>query len=182
MPVLVAAVALTAALCLVNLVLMFGVVRRLREHGRMLSEQKTLPEVTDLLPGEAPGAFTAVSAAGRQVRNATGVQVAAFFSTKCSVCSERVGPFISYVSERKISRERVLAVIVGNGAPDGGVLTPYVDQLAGVATVCTEHDDDDGGVSTAFKVTGFPAFCVLDDDGLLTASGYDPAMLPALVR
>ena len=179
MPVLVAAVALTVALCLVNLLLMFGVVRRLREHGRLLSELGTLPEVTDLIPGEAPGAFTAVSATGKQLRNATGVQVAAFFSTQCSVCPERVEPFINYVSRRGIGQDRVLAVIVGNGNPDGGDLTPYADQLAGIATVCTEHDD--GGVSTAFKVTAFPAFCLLDDDGLLTASGYDPATLPALV-
>ncbi len=179
MPVLVAAVALTAALCLVNLLLTFGVIRRQREYVKLLNEPKTLPEVTGLLPGETPGAFAAVSATGRQVRNATGVRVAAFFSTECSVCTKRVEPFISYVSARKISQDSVLAVIVGNGAPDGGALTPYVDQLAAVATVCTEQHD--GGVSTAFKITGFPAFCLLDDDGLLTASGYDPAMLPVLV-
>lgn len=179
MAVLVAAVALTAALCLVNLLLMFGVVGRLREHSRMLSESRTLPEVTGLLPGEAPAAFSAVSATGTPVGNTTGVRVAAFFSTKCSVCSERVEPFISYLSERKISRDQVLAVIVGNGAPEGGRVTPYADQLAGVATVCNEHDE--GGVAAAFKVTGFPAFCLLDEDGQLTASGYDPAMLPALV-
>lgn len=178
MAVLVAAVALTAAFCLANLLLTFGVIRRLREHSKLLSEPRMLPEVTGMLPGEAPGAFTAVSATGNQVVNATGVRVAAFFSTQCSVCSERLEPFISYISARKISRERVLAVIVENGEPNGGGLTPYADQLAGVATVCTEHYE--GGVSTAFKVTGFPAFCLLDDDGLLAASGYDPAMLPAL--
>lgn len=179
MPALVAAVAVTAALGLVNLLLTFGVVRRLREHAKLLSESRTLPEVTGLLPGEAPGDFAAVSATGRHIGNATGVRVAAFFSTECSVCTTRVEPFVSYVSRRKISPERVLAVIVGNGSDDGDGLTPYVDQLAGVATVCTERHD--GGVSTAFKVTGFPAFCLFDDDGLLTASEYDPAMLPALV-
>jgi hypothetical protein len=178
MPVLVAAVGLTAALCLVNLLLTFGVVRRLREHGQMLSEPRTPPEVTGLLPGESPGAFTAVSAAGKHLSDATGVRIAAFFSTTCSVCPERVEPFISYVNAHGLGRDDVLAVIVGNGQPDG--LTTYADQLASVATVCTEPDQG-GGVSTAFKVTGFPAFCLLDDSGLLTASGYDPAMLPALV-
>lgn len=179
MPVLVAAVALTAALGLVNLLLMFGVLGRLREHGKLLSEPRTLSEVTALLPGEAPGAFTAVSSTGLPVRTATGLRIAAFFSTQCSVCSTRVEPFISYVSTHKISQGRVLAVVVGNSAPDGGELTSYVNQLAGVATVCSERHD--GGISTAFKVNGFPAFCLLDQDGLLTASGYDPAMLPALV-
>lgn len=178
MPVLVAAVGLTAALCLVNLLLTFGVVRRLREHGQMLSEPRTPPEVTGLLPGESPGAFTAVSAAGKQLSDATGVRIAAFFSTTCSVCPERVEPFISYVSAHGLGREDVLAVIVGNGQPDGP--TTYADQLAPVATVCTEPGEG-GGVSTAFKVIGFPAFCLLDGGGLLTASGYDPAMLPALV-
>jgi hypothetical protein len=180
MPVLVAAVALTAALCLVNLLLTFGVLGRLREHAKLLGEPRMPSEVMGLLPGEAPGAFTAVSSTGRQVCNTTGVRVAAFFSTECSVCSERVKPFISYVSTRKISQERVLAVIVANGAPNGGDLTSsYVKQLASVATVCSEQHD--GGISAAFKVNGFPAFCLLDDDGLLTASGYDPAMLSALV-
>jgi hypothetical protein len=179
MPVLIAAVTLAVILCLVNLVLTFGVVRRLREHSGLLSQQLTLPEVTQLLPGQAPDAFTAVSAAGRQLHNATGVRVAAFFSTQCSVCPERVQPFIDYVSGQGFSQDDVLAVVVGNGKPDGSAAAPYVDQLARVATVCTEHDG--GGVSTAFKVTGFPAFCLLDADGLLAASGYDPTMLPALV-
>src|SRR5215472_10379574 len=133
MPALVAAVAMTAALGLVNLLLTFGVVRRLQEHAKLLSESRTLPEVTGLLPGEAPGDFTAVSATGRPVGSTTGVRVAAFFSTECSVCTTRVEPFVSYVSARKISPERVLAVIVGNGAADGDGLTPYVDKLAGVA-------------------------------------------------
>jgi hypothetical protein len=33
-------------------------------------------------------------------------------------------------------------------------------------------------VTGAFKVTGFPAFCLLGADGVLLASSYDPAMLP----
>lgn len=179
MPVLVAVAVLAVVIGLVNLLLTLGVVRRLREHSRMLSESRTLPEITGLLPGEAPGDFAAVSATGRPVSNATGVRVAAFFSTQCSVCTERVEPFISYVSASRINPERVLAVVVGDGTPDGDGLASYVNRLAEVATVCTEQPD--GGVATAFKVSGFPAFCLFDDDGRMTAGGYDLDMLPALV-
>jgi hypothetical protein len=63
------------------------------------------------------------------------------------------------------------------GAP--GEPVPYLDRLAGVARVCVQPDD--GELARAFKVTGYPAFCLLDFGGAVLAASYDPAALPAPV-
>ena len=101
--------------------------------------------------------------------------MAAFFSSSCSVCPERVPAFVDYLRENHVERNGVLAVVLGSpGEP-----VPYLDRLADVARVCVEPDD--GELARAFKVTGYPAFCLLDADGAVLATGYDPAALPAPV-
>jgi hypothetical protein len=72
-----------------------------------------------------------------------------------------------------VARESVLSVVV---APDGG-LPPYADRLGEAGRVCVVQDDSE--VVKAFKVSGFPAFCLLDADGAIVAASYDPSMLPA---
>lgn len=98
--------------------------------------------------------------------------MAAFFSSSCSVCPERVGPFVEYLADHGVARESVLSVVTG----PAGQRPPYLDRLAEVALVCVEQDDS--AVAQAFKVAGFPAFCLLDEDGAVLASGHEPARLP----
>ena len=169
---LAAAVVVVGVLCLLDLLLTFGVIRRLREHEEKINRSAPLavPPPTGLTPAERVGAFTVVTTGGELVSGAAGLQGAAFFSTSCSVCPERVGPFAAYLAGHRVARDSVLAVVVGPGVP------PYLDRLAGVARVCVEQDD--GEVGKAFKIQGFPAFCLLDADGTVVTSGYDPAMLP----
>ena len=163
MPILIAAVIAVGGLCLLDLLLTFGVIRRLREHKDILSNGPgAASSVTSLEPGQSPAAFAAVTTSGEPVTGA-GLRVAAFFSSSCSACPERVAPFLAYLRRHRISQD--------DDAP-----APYLDQLAEAAQACTEPEG--GEIAKAFGVTGFPAFCLLDADGAVLASGYDPAALP----
>jgi hypothetical protein len=160
-------------LCLLDLLLTFGVIRRLREHTALLSVLGAPPPVLGLETGRQPGAFSAVTTSGEVVTDAARLRMVGFFSSSCSACPERVPPFVEYLSNHRLGRDSVLAVIQsGDDEPVG-----YLDQMAEVALVCVEPAD--GKVARAFEVNGFPLFFLLDADGAVAVSGYDPAMLPA---
>src|ERR1022692_1555422 len=169
-----AAVAVVGALCLLDLLLTFGVIRRLREHTEMLSTggMPDMP-VIGLASGEPVAAFSALALGGELLNGATGLRVAGFFSSACSACPERVGPFMEYLAGHRVARESMLSVVV---TPENG-LPPYADRLSEAGQVCAVQQDSD--VVKAFKVSGFPAFCLLDADGALVTASYDPARLPA---
>ncbi|HLJ99770.1 MAG TPA: hypothetical protein VKU39_07665 [Streptosporangiaceae bacterium] len=174
MPVLIAAVILVGVVCLTDLLLTFGVIRRLREHTAMLGETRGAdPPVTGLAAGQTPDPFAAVTIDGAAIAGPAGLRVVAFFSRHCPACPGRISPFIDYVRANHLSQVDVLAVVTGS--PDEPVA--YLGQLADVAQVCVEEDDDD--LAKAFKVSGFPAFCLLSASGAVFASGFDPAALPA---
>jgi hypothetical protein len=177
MAILTAAVIVVGVLCLLDLLLTFGVIRRLREHEEMIGKSGpvTMPPAIGLLPSEHPAAFTAVTAGGDLLTGPSGLRIAAFFSTTCSVCPGRVEPFLGYLGRHQIAPHRALAVVV---AP-GGDPPPYLDRLAAAARICLEQED--GELAKAFKVQAFPAFCLLDGDGAVVASSYDPANLPVPV-
>src|SRR5215469_2938250 len=171
MPILIAAVVAVGALCLLDLLLTFGVIRRLREHSNVLAGAVD-PGMIGVPPGEAPGAFSAVTTSGEEVTGTAGLRVVAFLSSSCSACPERVPPFTEYLARHRIGRDSVLAVI----AADDGTPPAFLSQLVNVTQACVEPYD--GEAATAFKVTGFPAFYLLDADGAVTASGWDPSALP----
>lgn len=174
MPILIAAVIVVGSLCLLDLLLTFGVIRRLREHTTMLTGigELTRPPALGVSTGELPGAFSAVTTTGDVVHGPAGLTVVAFFSASCSVCPRRVPPFVEYLTSHRIGIDSVLAVIAG----DGEAPPPYTAQLHEVAQVAMESYD--GPTAKAFGVAAFPTFCVLGQDGTLVASGWDPATLP----
>jgi hypothetical protein len=174
--ILAVAVVIVGVLCLTNLLLAFGVIRRLREHTAALSDQSNgHPSVTGLATGEKPAPF-AVTTTDEQLRTGpAGLRLVAFFSTSCSLCPKRVPVFADYVRANRVQRGDVLAVVLGgHGEP-----VPYLDELTAVAQVRLEAEGSE--LAMAFKVSGYPAFCLLDADGAVLASGYDPDALPAPV-
>jgi len=173
MVVLAAAVALVGALCLLDLLLTFGVIRRLREQTDLLNGMRA-PDapVIGVATGGSPDAFSAVALDGGPISGAAGLRMVAFFSSSCSICPERVEPFARYLADHHMAADVVLAVLVG---PEGES-PPYLDRVSEVARMMTEERD--GEVARAFHVTGFPAFCLLDGFGAVLATGYDPATLP----
>jgi len=175
MPILIAAVVVVGALCLLDLLLTFGVILRLKEHTAMLAERGRSgagPDVIGLAEGESPAAFSATTLDGRLLDDGAALRVVGFFSARCSICPERVPPLLEYLAAHHIDRASTLAVVVGDEAQP----PPYLESLAEFAQICMEQED--GEIAKAFKVAGYPAFCLLGADGTVLASGYDPAELP----
>lgn len=178
MPIMIAAITVVGAVCLLDLLLTFAVIRRLREHTDMLAVARgSARRPAGLSAGEPPGTFAAVTTDGDLVHDTSGLRVIAFFATWCSMCPEQVGPFVGYLRTHAISRDSVLVVSVG---PDDE-LPSHLAPLAGLARICLERDD--GQIATAFKVPGFPMFYLLDADGTVVVNDHDPAALsePAVV-
>jgi hypothetical protein len=177
--ILAAAVVVVGVLCLVDLLLTVGVIRRLRVHTELLSrvrgEQGGDIAITSLGAGAIPGSFTGQGSAGEPVTGPAGWRMAAFFSSTCSACPEKVPGFVDYVRARHLERGSVLAVVA---TADAAEPVPYLDSLAAVAHVCqVPHGSEP---EKAFKVAGFPAFFLLDETGAVQAASYDPAALPEL--
>jgi hypothetical protein len=171
MPIVIAALGFVGCLCLLDLLLTFGVIRRLREQSEILSTRTSPGRAMGLSAGNTPAPFSAVTTAGDLVNGAAGLRLVAFFSS-CPICPQRVPPLAEYLRVHRVSRDSVLAVSIGSGSEP----QPYLAELAPLAQVCAEPED--GAITRAFEVTGFPWFFLLDADGVVIASGYDPATLP----
>jgi hypothetical protein len=175
MAVLVAAIALVGLLCLADLLLTFGVIRRLREHTEQLAGLRGQDAPVSGLPyGATPEPFTALTASGERLHGPAGLRVVAFFAAGCSACPARVPAFLDYLRVNGVAGDAVLAVIT-NSDPKP---VSYQESLAEVAPVCVEPQD--GEVTAAFSVRAFPAFCLLDGAGSVTFFSHDLAALPAL--
>ncbi|MET7336748.1 TlpA disulfide reductase family protein [Nonomuraea sp. NPDC005650] len=167
MTVLVVAVVLVAALCLLDLLLTFGVIRRLKQQATQLQGllQGDHFDLQDILPvGSQIGDFDAVTVGGERVSGGrlTGNTVVAFFSTDCGPCKEALPGFVETARE---TAARVLAVVVG----DQGRAAPMAEQLGPVAQVVVEELG--GQVSRAFGANSFPGYCVVDASGRVIATG-----------
>lgn len=170
MTLLAAAVIFVGCLCLLDLLLTFGVLRRLREHATLLAGQAA-DQVPGLAPGARPAPFTAVSTAGETIAGPSGLRLAAFFSTSCSICPGKIAPFVRYVRSAGLHQDGVLAIVATeSGAND------YVHELSGAASVCLEPQG--GSLGNAFQINGYPAFFLLDADGVIVSAAFDPADLP----
>lgn len=175
MPFLTAAVVLVGALCVIDLLLSFGIIRRLREQNetlRTMREQRAADEPEIALPAGAKiGAFAATAVSGVQLSDADidGRLLIGFFSPGCEPCKERMPQFIEYATRFD---GRVLAV-----AADGiGETADIVARLGEVAEVMVEEDG--GPVHQAFGARGYPALLLVDDDRTVRASGWEMSALP----
>ncbi|MGH3917123.1 MAG: TlpA family protein disulfide reductase [Pseudonocardiaceae bacterium] len=168
------AIALVAVLCLVDLVLTLGVVRRLRDHSQRLALLQDSPtdELAIRSPGGAVDPFTATSMTGEAVSfdDLTEPTLVGFFAPDCPSCVEKLPSFISYAKAFPGGKRRTLAVVAGEA---GGV--KYRRTLAEVATVVVEREL--GPVQKAFGTSGFPAFAVVVD-GVIVQSAHDVTNLP----
>jgi hypothetical protein len=159
---MIVAVVLIGALCLLNLVLTLGVIRRLRE-GR---------------DGPAPNAvvtaFTATTVDGEAVAPdlLAGYTTVVFLAPECATCREQVPELVRWARGR--DRARVLAVIDGNVSDTADL----VARLAPVARVVVERAGTP--VANAFGVTAYPASCLVDG-GVIRAWATEPGRLPAPV-
>ncbi|MEU8423887.1 hypothetical protein AB0C15_23755 [Micromonospora sp. NPDC048835] len=173
MALLTVAVVLVAALGLLNLILMLGVIRRLREHTELLSDQQSAPPPVMLEVGSIPGEFLSTTVDGRVFERSDipPMTMIAFLSPSCEHCEEQVPVLIDRARSMPGGADHVWIVVVGKG-PD---TQPYADRFAGLATVFVEPGN--GGLPIAFGVKGYPAFGLLDERGIVGATAFGIARL-----
>ncbi|KOT41659.1 hypothetical protein ADK41_09965 [Streptomyces caelestis] len=180
MPILVALICFLVLLSLLNLVITFGVVLRMREHAGLLAEgggeqrQNRMAGRPRPMGSEA-GPFTAGTIEGETVSRDTLLvpTVLGFLSPGCAPCEKAVPPMLRYAAAVPGGRDHVLVVI--SGPP--GEAADYAREFADVARVVVEEPD--GPVQSAFAVDGFPAFGILGAGGAVTLATRKVAELPA---
>jgi thiol-disulfide isomerase/thioredoxin len=173
----VAAIAVTNVLTLLNLLLLFGVIRRLREQR---DTSPAGPPVPRALPvGAQIEAFSTTDTDGRPLLRdeLPHGAVIGFFSPGCTPCEALLPKFVAYAERLSGGRQSALAVVVGTPEEAAG----YVGRLSPAARVVVE-DVTGGVVKGAFGVTGYPTVFQLDGDGRLLvsdASSVDRLAVPA---
>lgn len=164
---LAAAVVVVGVLCVLNLLLTYGVIRRLREHNELLGQRRAgMPDLV-IGAGSAVGAFTASTIDGDPLNVddlATGTLVG-FFSPGCSACVEQLPRFVDVAAAHPGGQDRVLAVVVGS--EDGAA--EYVSSLSPKARVVVEPHGSE--IEKAFTVKGYPVFALVGAGGVVTVSG-----------
>lgn len=174
MPLLSAAVVLVGVLCLFDLVLTLGVVRRLRDHTERLSAMLAAPEETALAkPGDDVKPFTTTTVDGEAISDAdfTDPTLVAVFSPDCPACETQVAPFVDYARTFPGGAERTVVVIASETA--GGRYRREVDGLGRIVTEAELR----GPVQKALSTRGYPAFFVVVD-GRVAQSSHAVADLP----
>lgn len=187
---LTAAVIVVGALCLTSLFLVFGVIRRLREHTGILEglvrrggpggPHAGLPRLADspVVLGDAPaldrpvGDFTARTVDGEPVSAdlLAAEAVVVFLAADCASCRTHLPDVVRWAGDQ--DRRHTLVVI------DGQVADP-ADMVAVLTPVTRVVVESSGTpVTKAFGATAFPSYCQVRD-GVVVASSLDLSRLPA---
>jgi thiol-disulfide isomerase/thioredoxin len=178
---LIAVVALLSALCLVGLVLILAVVRRLREHTKLLDALyemvgmmgAPIGEAGGLAVGDVVGDFDATTLDGTRVTRdlLPDGTVVAFLSPDCPSCREQIPEIGSWVADE--DRPRVL-VVVDSRSGDPAHLVTTLPPMTQVIV-----DDRTAPVADVFGVRAFPAFFQVAAGGELLAMAPRLSRLPA---
>jgi len=170
---LVAVVTLIGVLTVLNLLLTFGVIRRLREHTDLLARGAAPAASMDapdmpvgLQVAEFDGTTTEGEPVGREML--AGDTFVGFVSPGCEPCGERMPELLETLRAWPGGREHAMVVVFGRRK----AAAEYVEQLAPVAKVMVEAPN--GPIAAAFGVKGFPIFGVVDQAGWVLRSGMEP--------
>ncbi|MFC4589315.1 thioredoxin domain-containing protein [Sphaerisporangium corydalis] len=163
MPYLVAAVVLLGVLCLLNLLLTIGILRRMRSRNDHPGPLFTLG------PGSPIGSFSVETTAGEPVSDGTLTGVVGFFSAGCEACHELLPRFAEHA--RGLGRDQVLAVVGGGDETAIRALSPVARVVAA--------DLGGGPVALAFQNSWTPALYLVGDDHKVVAVGSRMDELPA---
>jgi thiol-disulfide isomerase/thioredoxin len=173
---LIAAVVVVGVLCVLNLLLTYGVIRRLREHNELLAHRGQLA-VPDLVVGAGSlvGPFSAATVDGDELiaDDLVPGTLVGFFSPDCPACDEQLPKFADVAAAHPGGPERVLAVMI---AP-GEVAAEQVAALSSRARLVVVPPGAE--IEKAFGVKGYPAFALLGEDRVVTASGMLNAVVGA---
>ncbi|MGC4944374.1 TlpA family protein disulfide reductase [Kribbella sp. DT2] len=169
--------ALVGLIGVLNLLLLLGVIRRLKEHDQALARIPyggTPAADTMRAPGSEVGAFTATSTddVALSKESLTAETLVAFFSASCAPCLEHAPKFAAHVA----GLNGVLAIVVADGDDDPSQLVGILGDKTRVVV-----EGYEGPVATAFGVTAFPTYGVVAD-GTITATALEFDALPVPTR
>ncbi|GAA3145447.1 hypothetical protein GCM10010466_40640 [Planomonospora alba] len=160
MPFLVAAVVFFGLLCLLNLLVTLGLLRRLREHAAELERLSGRSAFMPYDPGVLVGRTLPEAAAG--------ARLVGFFDVGCDTCHERAPQFAEAAEGQP-----ALAVVNGDGAKAGELAAV----VGGVSSVIT--GEEAGRLTHALGVEAFPTFLRADPEGRVVAADTELAGLAA---
>ncbi|MGW6393550.1 TlpA family protein disulfide reductase [Streptomyces sp. NPDC055103] len=171
MAVLGSAVALLGALTALNLILTYGVIRKLRTLG----PARPSGPIDGGSVGSSAGDFSVRATDGTALTRGDLPEGAlvAFLSPGCEPCTELLPRLSATVRSLGLPRTHVLAVITP-GIEDPA---PYTAELGDIALVTA--GDQATAVAEAFGVTGYPVVCRLASDGAVTVVDRDLTALVA---
>ncbi|MEU4835764.1 hypothetical protein [Streptosporangium sp. NPDC023615] len=156
-------------LCVFNLVLTAGVIRRLREHAEQLSSLAGVPRLDTMQPANGRiGFFEAVTTKGVAIcrSDLKGHMLVGAFAEGCPMCEKALPEFVQYAKEFPGGRDQVMTVLLG----DSSRLEKESAQLEPVAQVILEERS--GTMSAALGIQGYPAIGVLNADiGVILVAG-----------
>lgn len=181
------AVAVVGALGLLNLLLLVAVLRRLRAnpaqgetaHGGAAHGAHADPgedEFHGLRFGERPDHFGVRLLHGGHLTHedviGKGPTLIGFFSPGCGACVAQAPAFTRRAAAWPGGPDRVV-VVVADDTEEGA---EFAERFAGLARLVV--DGTTGPVATAFGVTAFPSFGILDDDATVVAEAVRVDALP----
>ncbi|MFE0153531.1 TlpA family protein disulfide reductase [Nonomuraea sp. NPDC059007] len=145
----------TLALCLLNVLLTYSVIRSLNRTGPDPSERLSI------MPGEAVGDFEVATTTGRPLSTAAlgETTLIGFFAPGCSPCEEAFPPFVEFAQGWT---GNVLAVIVTADRVEAGTMISAAEEAADVVV-----EPIDGQLCRAFGLRGTPAIRIVRDRKIL---------------
>ncbi|GIJ56846.1 peroxiredoxin family protein [Virgisporangium aurantiacum] len=180
MPIVVAVLVLLTLLVLLDLVLTYGVIRKLREHTERL-DLVSHPEPQ--MAGLPTPAFSATTATGETVSAQLfdGGGLAVFLAPDCPGCRSQLPDVRQKLATAVAAAVPVLLVVTRlHPERDLGAEAAEIDELlaaldGGVAVV---REPLDGAVQSAFKVTSYPGFFRIGADGRIAVATNHATQLP----
>lgn len=175
---LIAAVVLVGILCVADLVLTYGVIRRLREHSELLAAGSGSRRPDPALPvGTVVKDFVVTTTDGlvRTRNDFSGDTLVGFFTLSCETCKDELPGFLALAERFAGGRSQVMAVVL----EDGLGADEMIEALSPVAQV-VRADDPDAEITKAFQVLAFPTFLVVADGGVVKAAQFrtDALLVP----
>lgn len=172
------ALAAVAGLCLVNLALLFVVVRKIRLLSERFDKMPIAAPAALLPVGSKAPEFTAVTTDGqsRSLADLAGSRsLLGFFSPGCEPCRTQRPKFIEFAEEMPGGFAQALAVVVGG---EEAAVRFAAEMGEATAVVVSPRR---GPLPLQFSVRGFPAFYLIGPDGRIEASGMSVEPLASAV-
>ncbi|GII65750.1 hypothetical protein Skr01_58350 [Sphaerisporangium krabiense] len=152
-----------------NLFLTYGIIRRLREQPVAMARPQARPRIDIVGVDSSPDDFAVTFTDGHSLSSALLPKwtIVAFFSDHCPACREKLPTFVRRARELQHVDQEIISVVVG----DQRSTADMTRELERVSRVTVEPEN--GPLARAFKVHSFPALCLLNESGTVTATGWD---------